>query len=51
MSFTWFNRNAGYDNQLIRFSSDSGTNFTEIKFQPGGWSYSDLRPLLRKGLL
>lgn len=28
MSFTWFNVNAGYDNQLIRFSSDSGSKFT-----------------------
>ena len=35
MSFTLFNVNAGYDNQLIRFSSDSGTNFTNILFPPG----------------
>ena len=41
MRFTWFNVNAGYDNQLIRFSSDSGTNFTNISFPPGIWNYSD----------
>lgn len=38
MSFTWFNINAGYDNQLSRFSSDSGINFTNITFPPGVWS-------------
>ena len=41
MSFTWFSVNAGYGNQLIRFSSDSGTNFTNISFPPGVWDYSD----------
>ena len=35
MSLTWFNINAGYGNQLIRFSSDSGSNFTNITFPPG----------------
>ena len=39
--FTQFNINAGYGNQLIRFSSDSGTNFTNISFPAGVWSYSD----------
>ena len=48
MSFTWFSINAGYDNQLIRFSSDSGTNFTEIKFQPGVWSYSDFDTFIKE---
>ena len=39
MSFTWFNINAGYGNQLIRFSSDSGSNLTNITFPLGVWNY------------
>ena len=39
-SVTWFNINAGYGNQLIRFSSDSGSNFTNITFPPGVWNCS-----------
>ena len=48
MSFTWFNVNAGYDNQVIRFSSDSGTNFTNISFPPGVWSYSDFDSYIKQ---
>ena len=48
MSFTWFNINAGYGNQLIRFSSDSGTNFTNISFPPGVSSYSDLDTYIKE---
>ena len=40
MRFTRFNVNAGYYNQLIRLSSDSGSNFTNISFPPGAWNYS-----------
>ena len=48
MSFTWFNINAGYNNQLIRFSSDSGTNFTNITFRPGVWSYRDFDSYIKQ---
>ena len=48
MSFTWFNVNAGYGNQLIRFSSDSGTNFTNISFPPGVWNYSDFNSYIKQ---
>ena len=48
MSFTWFNVNAGYGNQLIPFSSDSGTNFTNISFPPSVWSYSDLDTYIKE---
>ena len=41
ISFTWLNIYAGYDHQLIQFSSDSETNFTNISFPPGVWNYSD----------
>ena len=30
MSFTWFNVTKELNNQKIRYSSDSGTNWTEI---------------------
>ena len=48
MSLTWFNVNVGYDNQLIRFSSDSGTNFTNITFPPGVWSCSDFHSYIKQ---
>ena len=41
MSFTWFNVKSGLNNQLIRFSSDSGKLFTDIKFPEGTWGYDD----------
>ena len=44
MSFTWFNINAGYGNQL----SNSGTNFTNISFPPGVSSYSDLDTYIKE---
>ena len=31
-SFTWFNINAGYNNQLIKCSSDGGKTFSDITF-------------------
>ena len=30
MSFTWFNINAGYNNQLIGYSKDSGSSILPI---------------------
>ena len=47
MRFTWFNVNAGCDNQLIRFSSDSGTNFTNITFPPGVWNYIKQKTVIK----
>ena len=41
MSFTWFNVNAGYANQLIKYSSNSGTSWTNITFPAGVWDYTD----------
>ena len=41
MSFTWFNINAGYNNQFIRYSSDSGSTFKDINFPAGVWNYTD----------
>ena len=48
MSFTWFNVNPGNGNQLIRFSSDSRTNFTNISFPPGVWNYSDFNSYMKQ---
>ena len=41
MSFTWFNVNAGYNNQLIKYSSDSGSTWHDISFPAGVWNYTD----------
>ena len=41
MSFTWFNVNSSYKNQLINYSSDNGSTFKEITFPAGVWNYTD----------
>ena len=46
--FTWFNINAGYDNQLIRFSKDNGSTYTNITFPSGVWSYSEFNEHIQK---
>ena len=40
MSFTWLNVNPSYKNQLIKYSSDSGSTFEEITFPAGVWNYT-----------
>ena len=47
MSFTWFNITQELNNQKIRFSSDSGTNWTELIFNPGVWNYVDFNNFLK----
>ena len=42
MSFTWFNVNSSYGNQLIKYSSDNGLNFHDIILSPGVWRYKDM---------
>ena len=42
MSFTWFNINAGYNNQLIGYSEDTGSTFTNIAFPAGVWNYTNI---------
>ena len=42
MSFTWFNINAGYNNQLIGYSEDTGSTFINIAFPAGVWDYTDM---------
>ena len=47
MSFTWFNVNAGYKNQLIKYSSDSGSTFQDITFPAGVWNYTDFNTYIK----
>ena len=42
MSFTWFNIAGGYNNRLIKCSSDGGKTFNDITFPAGVWNYTDL---------
>ena len=42
MTFTWFNVTPLYNNQLIKYSSDSGSTFEEITFPAGVWVYKRL---------
>ena len=47
MSFTWFNVTQQLNNKKIRFSSDSGTNWTELTFNPGDWNYVDFNDFIK----
>ena len=47
MSFTWFNVNAGYKNQLIKYSSDNGSTFKNITFPAGVWNYTDFNKYIK----
>ena len=47
MSFTWFNITQELNNRKIRFSSDSGVNWTELIFNPGVWNYVDFNIFLK----
>ena len=47
MSFTWFNVNAGYKNQLIKYSLDNGSTFKNITFPAGVWNYTDFNTYIK----
>ena len=47
MSFTWFNVNAGYNNQLIKYSSDNGSTFKNITLPAGVWNYTDFNTYIK----
>ena len=47
MSFTWFNVTNELNNKKIRFSSDSGVNWTELILNPGVWNYVDFNNFLK----
>ena len=47
MSFTWFNVTKELNNQKIRYSSDSGVNWTELILKPGVWNYVDFNTYLK----
>ena len=47
MSFTWFNVNSSYKNQLIKYSSDNGSTFKEITFPAGVWNYTDFNTFFK----
>ena len=48
MSFTWFNVNSSYGNQLIKYSSDNGLTFNDITFPAGVWNYPDFNTYIKK---
>ena len=48
MSFTWFNVNSSYNNQLIKYSSDNGSTFKNITLQPGVWNYKDFNTYIKE---
>ena len=47
MSFTWFNVNSSYNNQLIKYSSDNGSTFNDITFPAGVWDYSNFNTYIK----
>ena len=55
MSFTWFNVNPDYGNQLIKYSSDNGSTYHDITFPSGVWNYSEfdehIKEITKKGII
>ena len=47
MSFTWFNVNSSYNNQLIKYSSNNGSTFNDITFPAGVWNYIDFNTYIK----
>ena len=47
MSFTWFNVNSSYGNQLIKYSSDNGLTFKNITLPAGVWNYTDFNTYIK----
>ena len=47
MSFTWFYVNSSYNNQLIKYSWDSGSTFHNITFPAGVWNYTDFNTYIK----
>ena len=47
MSFIWFNVTKELNNQKIRFSSDSGANWTELILNSGVYNYVDFNNFLK----
>ena len=47
MSFTWFNVNPSYANQLIKYSSDNGSTFHNITFSAGVWNYEKFNTYIK----
>ena len=48
MSFSWFNVNSDYGNQLIKYSSDNGSTFNNITFPQGVWNYTDFNEYIKE---
>ena len=40
--------NSSYGNQLIKYSSDSGSNFNNITFPAGVWNYTDFNTYIKE---
>ena len=55
MSFTWFNVNPSYGNQLIKYSSNDGSTYHDINFTSGVWNYKDfddhIKEITKKGTI
>ena len=47
MSFTWYNVNPSYANQLIKYSSDNGSTFHNITFPAVVWTYEKFNTYIK----
>ena len=43
MSYSWLNVTEVYKNNTLKYSHNSGTTWTEIKFHDGNYTYNDLQ--------
>ena len=47
MNYSWYNITPEYDNETIRYSRDSGTNWNTVQYASGMYTYKDLDDYLQ----
>lgn len=50
MSYSWYNISEEYDNNVVKYSHDSGKTWTTITFSDGNYSYRDIQSIIESNL-
>ena len=50
MSYSWYNVSSSFNNNMIKYSHDSGLTWTQIVFSNGNYSYEEMNDYLERAL-
>ena len=50
MSYSWYNVSSSFNNNMIKYSHDSGLTWTQIVFSNGNYSYEEINDYLERAL-